>query len=82
MTIDASNAFNRIDRQKTLDIIYDKAPGLYLAALNTYGNDSYVLINDEKHPVVTGSVQGCPMATTFFNYGLSALIEGLAKTVE
>ena len=79
LTIDASNAFNRIDRQKTLDIIYDKAPGLYLAALNTYGNDSFVLINDEKHPVVTGSVQGCPMATTFFNYGLSALIESLAK---
>ena len=50
--------------------------------MNTYGNDSFVLINDEKHPVVTGSVQGCPMATTFFNYGLSALIESLAKTVE
>ena len=65
--------------KKTLDIIYDKVPCLYLAALNTYGNDSFVLINDEKHPVVTGSVQGCPMATTFFNYGLSALIESLAK---
>ena len=55
--------------KKTLDIIYDKAPGLYLAALNTYGNDSYVLIKDEKHPVVTGSVQGCPMATTFLIMG-------------
>ena len=35
-------------------IIYDKAPGLYLASLNTYGNESYVLLKDEKHPVVTG----------------------------
>ena len=77
LTIDASNAYNNINRDKTLDIIYSQAPGLYLAALNTYGFESYVLLDDERHPIVTGTVQGCPLATTFFNYGLSALIDKL-----
>ena len=57
LTIHASNAYNNINRDKTLNIIYDQAPGLYLAALDTYGFESYVLLDEERLPIVTGTVQ-------------------------
>ena len=35
LTLDASNAYNTIDRSNTLDIIYSRVPELYNAAYNT-----------------------------------------------
>ena len=51
LTIDASNAFNSIDRSKALDYMYTKVPELYLTSLNTYGSASYTIINGSKLPV-------------------------------
>ena len=82
LTLDATNAYNSIDRAKTLDNIYAKVPELYIAAYNTYGNTSYVMLNDERFPVEQGTSQGCPLASSFFNLGIAILIEKLTEFSE
>ena len=79
LTIDASNAFNCIDRRLALETLHDKIPELYLTSLNTYGSPSYTVINGTKHPVEQGTSQGCPHAGSFVNVGLANLVDSLPE---
>ena len=47
LSIDATNAYNCIDRSKTLDVIYKKVPELYNTAFNVYGKPSYVTMDGD-----------------------------------
>jgi len=60
LSVDASNAFNLLDRQATLTFIAERCPELYLAAYNTYGTSSYTTLLDEYCSVEQGTTQGCP----------------------
>lgn len=75
MALDASNAFNLVNRNITLGVIYKKLPSLHLAAYNAYGKKSYTVMEDSAIPVEQGGSQGCPLAGTFFNIGLSLLVD-------
>ena len=81
MALDASNAFNLVDRNVTLGVIHEKLPSLFLAAFNTYGQDSYTVMDDTTVPVVQGGSQGCPLAGTFFNIGLSFLVDKVVSNL-
>ena len=81
LTIDASNAFNCIDRRLALETMHDKIPELYLTSLNTYGSPSYTVINGTKHPVEQGTSQGCPHAGSFFNVGLANLVDSITDEI-
>ena len=65
-----------------LDIIYSRVPELYNAAYNTYGAKSYVTLENEIWPVEQGSSQGCPLSSSFFNLGISLIIEELSTIKE
>ena len=82
LTIDATNAYNNIDRAKTLDMVYSKVPELYNAAYNTYGNPSYIALENELWPVEQGTSQGCPLSSSFFNLGISILIDKLSTILD
>ena len=82
LALDASNAFNVVDRNITLGIIHDKLPSLYLAAFNTYGSHSYTVMDDLTVPVEQGGSQGCPLAGTFFIIGLSLLVEKISSELK
>ena len=43
VTNDASNAYNRYGNP--FDLEYDEAPDPFVSTLNTYGNESYILVN-------------------------------------
>ena len=75
LALDASNGYNNIDREKTLNVMHKNLPGLYLSSLNAYGQKSYIVLNDEITSVEQGSCQGCPLAQTFFNVGISQIID-------
>ena len=82
LSIDFTNAYNCIDRNKTFDVIYKKVPELYNTAFNVYGKPSYVTMDGEIIQVEQGSFQGCPLSNTFFNLGISILIAKLSIIVE
>ena len=82
LTIDASNAFNSIDRSKALDYMYTKVPELYLTSLNTYGSASYTIINGSRVPVEQGTSQGCPHSGSFFNIGLANLVDSIPENIK
>ena len=79
LTIDATNAYNCIDRNKTLYVIYQRVPELYNTAFNVYGKPSYVTMDGEFIQVEQGALQGCPLSNTFFNLGISVLIDKLSE---
>ena len=79
LSIDAGNGSNIILRKPALKTIHEKVPEIHLTSVNTYGSPSYTLMNGTKCPVEEGGSQGCPHAGTFFNLGLSKLIDSAAQ---
>ena len=74
MLLDASNAFNRLNRALVLQNMEHICPEMEVVFGNLYGNPSplyvgsHVLLSDE------GSTQGCPSAMAMYSLGILPLI--------
>lgn len=79
LTVDSSNAFNSLSRSEALKSMAARVPSLYTAAYNFYGEESYAVAQDEIISVNLGTCQGCPLAASFFNIGISPMIEQLLE---
>eukprot|EP01002_Notosolenus_urceolatus_P004821 NODE_227_length_2442_cov_30.139992_g170_i1.p1 GENE.NODE_227_length_2442_cov_30.139992_g170_i1~~NODE_227_length_2442_cov_30.139992_g170_i1.p1 ORF type:complete len:701 (-),score=136.70 NODE_227_length_2442_cov_30.139992_g170_i1:339-2351(-) len=78
LLVDASNAFNKMNRQQALRNIGKLAPTLGSVARNVYGSSSRAMLSDGTSiPSVEGTVQGCPIAMQVFAMGTIPLIRSL-----
>ena len=65
MKLDFENAYNRMDREKFIDIIYNKAPELYGLYYQRYGTESKLFHSDGTHDTMyNGGSQGDSLATS------------------
>eukprot|EP01002_Notosolenus_urceolatus_P004535 NODE_219_length_2456_cov_28.544661_g170_i0.p1 GENE.NODE_219_length_2456_cov_28.544661_g170_i0~~NODE_219_length_2456_cov_28.544661_g170_i0.p1 ORF type:complete len:706 (+),score=136.49 NODE_219_length_2456_cov_28.544661_g170_i0:106-2118(+) len=78
LLVDASNAFNKMNRKQALANIGKLAPTLGSVAKNIYGSPSRAILSDGSSiPSVEGTVQGCPIAMQVFAMGTIPLIRSL-----
>lgn len=80
LALDAFNAFNSVKRGLALEVIHRKVPEMHYTSINVYGKPSYSIIHDEIISMEEGVAQGCPLASSFFNLGISPMIEKLDDT--
>ena len=67
LLVDASKAFNRMNRARALHNVPRLAPTLGMAAMNAYEEASRVFLADGTSlPSEEGTVQGCPIAMQTF----------------
>ena len=78
LLVDASNAFNRMNRAQALRNVRELAPTLGTAARNVYGAPSRVFLSDGTCiDSVEGTVQGCPLAMQTFALSTVPMIRRL-----
>ena len=77
MFVDASNAFNLLNRQVALLNIHSLCPSLAIALTNTYRNDSSLFVEDETILSSEGTTQGDPLAMPMYALGIVPLIRQL-----
>ena len=84
LEVDATNAFNRLNRQSTLQNIRVLCPSLATALINTYRNNAELFIDGESVLSREGTTQGDPLAMGMYALGILPLIrklDHLAKQV-
>ena len=75
--VDASNAFNLLNRQTALLNIHSLCPSLAIALTNTYRDDSSLFIEGETLLSSEGTTQGDPLAMTMYALAVVPLIRRL-----
>ena len=82
--IDATNAFNRLNRQVTLVNSEVICPALSPILINTYRNNSWLFVDGQCMLSKEGTTQGDPLAMAMYAIGTQPLIrrlDGIAKQV-
>ena len=82
--VDATNAFNRLNRQVTLVNCEVICPALSPILINTYRNNSCLFIDGQCMLSKEGTTQGDPLAMAMYAIGTQPLIhrlDGIAKQV-
>ena len=80
--VDASNAFNRLNRQAALHNIQYICPPLALTLINTYRNPARLFVVGGKEITsVEGTTQGDPLAMQFYALGTNPLLQCLKSAV-
>ena len=82
--VDASNAFNRLNRQATLLNCRAICPALSYILINTYRNNSQLFVDGQCILSKEGTTQGDPLAMAMYATGIQPLIrrlDGIAKQV-
>ena len=82
--VDASNAFNRLNRQATLLNCRAICPALSYILINTYRNNSQLFVDGQCILSKEGTTQGDPLAMAMYATGTQPLIrrlDGIAKQV-
>ncbi len=77
LEIDATNAFNRLNRQSTLQNIRVLCPSLATTLINTYRNNAELFIDGECVSSKEGTTQGDPLAMAMYALGILPLIRKL-----
>ena len=75
--VDASNAFNSLNRQAALRNIHKLCPALSKALINTYREDVELFINGEVLLSQEGTTQGEPLAMAMYAIAITPLIHRL-----
>ena len=84
IVVDASNAFNRLNRQVTLLNYEGICPSLSPILINTYSSDSLLFVDGQCLLSKEGITQGYPLAMAMYAMGTQPLIRrlnGIAKQV-
>ena len=75
--VDASNAFNSLNRQTALRNIHQLSPALSKALINAYREDVQLFINGEVLLSREGTTQGDPLAMAIYAIAITPLIHRL-----
>ena len=75
--VDATNAFNSLNRQTALLNIHSLCPSLAIVLTNTYWNNSSLFIEGQKILSCEGTTQGDPLAAAMYALGVIPLIRKL-----
>ena len=81
LLIDASNAFNSLNRKVALHNVQFTCPELSTILQNTYGAPSDLFIDDETIQSQEGTTQGDPLAMPMYALATLPLIEQLPQDV-
>ena len=65
--VDATNAFNSLNRRVALKGVMKLCPLLSRALMNTYRSDIELFISGETLPSQEGTTQGNPLATAMYS---------------
>ena len=79
LLVDASNAFNSLNRQAALRNIHQRCPALSKILINTYREDVQLFIDGEVLLSQEGTTQGGPLGMTMYAVAITPLIH-LSKT--
>ena len=77
LLVDASNAFNSLNRQTALLNIHSLCPSLAIALTNTYRKNACLFIEGETLLSSEGTTQGDPLAAAMYSLGVIPLIRKL-----
>ena len=75
--VDASNAFNLLNRQAALLNIHSLCPSLAIALTNTYRSDSSLFIEGETLFTSEGTTQGDHLAMVMYTLAVVTLVRQL-----
>ena len=76
LLVDASNAFNRMNRAEALHTVWRECPALGPTLQNLYGHDSELLLEDGSAILSReGTTQGCPLGMAMFAIASMPLIQ-------
>ena len=79
--VDASNAYNSLNRQAALRIIHQLCPALSKVLTNTYREDVQLFIDEELLLSQEGTTQGDPLAMVMYAIAITPLIHRLEDRV-
>ena len=82
LIVDASNAFNALNRSLALRNILALCPSLGRVLINTYRVDVSLFVGDETIPSREGTTQGDPLAMAMFALATVPLIKNLEEVTE
>ena len=77
LLVDASNAFNNLNRQTALLNIHSLCPSLAPVLTNTYSSDVQLHIDGETLYSCEGTTQGDPLAMAMYAIGILPLVDQL-----
>ena len=80
LLVDATNAFNSLNRQAALQNIHHLCPSLATVITNTYREDIQLFIDGETLLSCEGTTQGDPLAMAMYAIGILPLINQLQST--
>ena len=73
--VDASNAFNPLNREVALRNIQNLCPALAIIAINTYRKESQLFVDNQTITSQEGTTQGDPLAMAIYAIALCPLID-------
>ena len=79
LLVDASNAFNSLNRQAALHNLQYLCPSLATILLNTYRNDVCLFIDGRQLLSTEGTTQGDPLAMAMYAISVLPLINALRE---
>ena len=79
LTVDATNAFNSLNRRVALKNVMKRCPPLSRALINTYRSNIDLYINGESLLSQEGTTQGDPLAMAMYAVATVPLIEKIAN---
>ena len=82
LQVDATNAFNNLNRKAALMNIHRSCPSIAPALINTYRHESSLLIGGEIIPSCEGTTQGDPLAMAMFALATLPLMNKLSQDVK
>lgn len=82
LLVDASNAFNNLNRQAALHNIQLRCPSLATVLINTYRFEADLFIDGETITSEEGTTQGDPLAMAMYAIGILPLIQRLNHEVK
>ena len=77
--MDASNAFNSLNRSNALHNIMSICPSLATTAINSYRQHPQLFIDKEKMLSQEGTTQGDPLAMAIYAISLQPLVQCLKQ---
>ena len=80
LLVDASNAFNSLNRQTALRNIQHLCPPLFKVLVNTYRENTQLFIDGETIMSQEGTTQGDPLAMAMYAIAITPLIHHLKDT--
>ena len=82
LLVDATNAFNKLNRKVALLNIQQMCPPLARVLINTYRNDPQLFVGGETLLSQEGTTQGDPLAMAMYALGTLPLIHKLNQQVK